>query len=85
MLVFLLVATEEKRLLSLTYIFVHISYDSLFFIKRREEPPVCISCDKLLTTEHILLFCSDFIEAVEWNVTAWSVRMFSDMFRLHFQ
>ena len=56
---------------------------SFFLLKG--EVPVCISCDKLLTIEHILLFCSDLIEVVEWNVTAWSVRMFSDMFRLHFQ
>ena len=40
-----------------------------------EEPPVCIGCDKRLTTEHILLTCSDFIEIRESHVTAKSLRM----------
>ena len=35
------------------------------FLLKGEEPPVCITCDELLTVKHILLFCSDFIEIRE--------------------
>ena len=41
-----------------------------------EEPPVCIGCDELLTTEHILLTCSDLIEIRESHFTAQSLRVF---------
>ena len=35
-----------------------------------------IGCDKRLTTEHILLTCSDYIEIRESHFTAKSLRMF---------
>ena len=45
-----------------------------------EEPPVCIGCDKRLTTEHILLTCSDFTEIRESHFTAKSLRvLFQDI------
>ena len=36
---------------------------------------MCIRCDKLLTIEHILLTCLDFIEIRESHFTAKSQRM----------
>ena len=45
------------------------------FLLKGEEPPMCIGCDKLLTVEHILLTCSDFIEIRENHFTAKSLRM----------
>ena len=38
------------------------NYHSLFFLLKGEDPPVCIPCDEMLTTEHMLITCSDFIE-----------------------
>ena len=40
------------------------------FLLKGEELPVCIGCDELLTYEHILLTCSDFIEIRESHFTA---------------
>ena len=45
-----------------------------FFFKG-EEPPICIACDKQLTTEYILLTCSGFIEIRESHFTAQSLRI----------
>ena len=45
------------------------------FLLKDEEPPVRIGCDKRLTTEHILLTCSGFIEIRESHFTAKSLRM----------
>ena len=42
------------------------------FLLKGEELPVCIGCDELLTYEHILLTCSDFIEIRESHFTAQS-------------
>ena len=36
---------------------------------------MCIRCDKRLTTEHILLTCSNFIEIRQSHFTAKSLRM----------
>ena len=36
---------------------------------------MCIGCDELLTYEHILLTCSDFIEIRESHFAAKSLRM----------
>ena len=38
------------------------SFITRSFLLKGEEPPVRIGYDELLTTEHILLTCSDFIE-----------------------
>ena len=46
------------------------SYITHSFLLKGEEPPVCITCDKRLTVEHILLFCSDLIEIRESYFTA---------------
>ena len=45
------------------------------FLLKGEEPPMCIGCDKLLTIEHILLTCLDFIEIRESHFTAKSLHM----------
>ena len=42
---------------------------------KREEPLVCIGCDKRLTIEYILLTYSDFTEMRESQFTAKSLRM----------
>ena len=44
------------------------------FLLKGEEPPVCIGCDELLTIQHILLTCSDFIEIRKSHFTAQSLR-----------
>ena len=45
------------------------------FLLKGEEPPMCIGCDELLTYEHILLTCSDFIEIRESHFTGQSLRV----------
>ena len=43
---------------------------------------MCIGCYKRLTTEHILLTCSDFIEIRESHFTVQSLRMlFQDILK----
>ena len=56
---------------------LHIGHSFLThsFLLKGEEPPVCIGCDKRLTTERILLTSSDFIEIRESYFTAKSLRM----------
>ena len=51
------------------------SFITRSFLLKGEEPPVRIRCDKRLTTKHILLTCSDFIEIRESHFTAKSLRM----------
>ena len=46
------------------------------FLLKSKEPPVRISCDELLTIEHILLTCSGFIEIRQSHFTAQSLRRF---------
>ena len=77
MIVFLVpVLTEEKRLFSLDFTLVfHIIMIHSFLLKGG-EPSVCIPCDELLSTEHIIvLFCSDLIDARERHFTSRSVRV----------
>ena len=56
---------------------LHIGHSFLThsFLLKGEEPPMCIGCDKHLTTEHILLTCSDYIEMRESHFTAKSLHM----------
>ena len=55
----------------------HISHSFLThsFLLKGEESPMCIGCDKLLTIEHILLTCSDFIKIRKSYFTAKSLHM----------
>ena len=56
------------------------SFISHSFLLKGEKPPVHIGCDKRLTTEHILLTCSGFIEIRETHFTAKSLRiLFQDI------
>ena len=54
------------------YLFVLCTHS---FLLKGEEPPMCIGCDELLTSEHILLTCSDLIEIRESHFTAQSLRV----------
>ena len=36
------------------------SYLTHFFILRKEEAPVCVACDAVITVKHILIECADF-------------------------
>ena len=45
------------------------------FLLKGEEPPVRIGYDERLTSEHILLTCSDFIEMRHSHFTAQSLRV----------
>ena len=47
------------------------------FLLKGEEPPVCFACDRKITVEDILPFCSDFIETREKHFTAQSLLCFS--------
>ena len=38
------------------------SYLTHFFILRKEEAPVCIACNVVLTVQHILIECADLLE-----------------------
>ena len=33
-----------------------------FFILRKEEAPVCVACDAVITVKHILIECADLLE-----------------------
>ena len=35
------------------------------FLLKGEEPPFCVCCNKPLSLEHILLFCSDLIDIIK--------------------
>ena len=51
---------KEENVISQLH-FYH-SYITSSFLLKGEEPPTCITCDKLLTIEHASLHCSDLIE-----------------------
>ena len=38
------------------------SYLTHFFILRKEEAPVCVACNVVLTVKHILIECTDLLE-----------------------
>ena len=38
------------------------SYLTHSFILRKEEAPVCVACNTVLTVKHILIECADFLE-----------------------
>ena len=38
------------------------SYLTHSFILRKEEVPVCVACDVVLTVKHILIECADLLE-----------------------
>ena len=39
-----------------------VSYLTHSFILRKEEAPVCIACDAVITVKHILIECADLLE-----------------------
>ena len=43
------------------YILVTL-FKTHFYLLKGEEPPVCIPCDQLCSTEHLLTGCVDLIE-----------------------
>ena len=38
------------------------SYLTHFFILRKEEAPVCVACNTVITVKHILIECADLLE-----------------------
>ena len=52
---------QTRRDCSLLFAYWSLCITHLFLLKG-EEPPFCVSCDELLSLEHILLFCSDLID-----------------------
>ena len=53
--------TNRKEETVIARLHIGHSFNTHSFLLKREEPPVCIRCDKRLTIEHILLTCSDLI------------------------
>ena len=38
------------------------TYFTHFFILTKEEPPVCVACNTIITIKHILIECADLVE-----------------------
>ena len=45
-----------------TNVSVSRAYLTLSFILRKEEAPVCVACNVVLTVKHVLLECADLLE-----------------------
>ena len=72
--------TNRKEETVIVRLHVGQSFITHFFSLKREEPPVCIGCNERLSTEHILITCSDFMETKESYFTAQSLRvLFQEM------
>lgn len=56
------VAFPRKEQTALTRLHIGHTYLTHSFILRKEDPPWCYGCDKVLTIRHILLECADLIE-----------------------
>ena len=39
------------------------SYLTHFFILKKEEPPVCVACDTIISNKHVLTECAVLVEA----------------------
>ena len=59
----------------LARLYIGHSFITHSFLLKGEEPPMCIGCDERLTTEHILITCSDFTEMRERHFPAQSLRV----------
>ena len=53
-------ARKENTVLNRLYI--GHSYLSHSFILRKEEAPVCVACNTVITVKHILIECADLLE-----------------------
>ena len=51
--------TDRREDTVISSLHVGHCYITHSYLLMGEEPPVCITCDKRLTVEHILLFCCD--------------------------
>ena len=67
--------TNRKEETVMARLHIGHSFITHSFLLKGEEPPVCIGCDELLTIQHILLTCSDFIEIRKSHFTAQSLRI----------
>ena len=56
---------REETALSLVCILVIYLHVTHLFLLKGEKTPLCVSCDELLSLEHILLFCSDLIVIIK--------------------
>ena len=52
----------RKENIVLNRLHIGHSYLTHSFILRREEAPVCVACDVVLTVKHILLECADLLD-----------------------
>ena len=53
---------ERKENTVLNRLHIGHSYLTHSFILRKEEAPVCVACDVVLTVKHILIECADLLE-----------------------
>ena len=54
--------TGRKESTVLNRLNIGHSYLTHSFILRKEEVPVCVACDVVLTVKHILIECADLLE-----------------------
>ena len=52
----------RKENIVLNRLHIDHSYLTHSFILRREEAPVCVACDAVITVKHILTECADLLE-----------------------
>ena len=71
--------TNRKEKTVMARLHIGHSFITHSFLLKGEEPPMCIGCDELLTIEHILPTCSDFIEIRESHFAAQSLRVSQDI------
>ena len=54
-------STSDQIFITLCFIF-HFTLDVFFCILRKEEAPVCVACNAVITVKHILIKCADLLE-----------------------
>ena len=45
------------------------SYLTHSFLLKKEEPPVCVACNTIITVRHILIECADDLVEVRKNIS----------------
>ena len=70
---------REESALALSRLHIGQSHATYLFFLKGEGPPCCVSCDELLSLEHILLLCSDLIDIRHKYFNVDSLKVFEEI------
>ena len=70
---------REETALALSRLHIGQSHATYLFFLKGEGPPFCVSCDELLSLEHILLLCSDLIDIRQKYCNVDSLKVFEEI------